>query len=57
MIHGGSSLDVSRFCVLTLGNEDGLGGVAEGLHEGGIWVCHQDLLSPLGTGAESEERL
>lgn len=36
--------------MLTPGNEDGLGGVAEDLHEGGIWVCHQDLLSPLGMG-------
>jgi hypothetical protein len=28
-----------------------------GWGKGEIRVCHQDLLSPVGTGAESEERL
>jgi hypothetical protein len=36
-------------CVPKAGNGDGLGVVAEGLHEGGIWVCHQ-MLSPMGRG-------
>lgn len=57
--HGICGHWASEYLKLILGSGDGLGGAGgggEGVHQRKERrVCYQDLLSPLGVGADSEE--